>query len=158
MPWLKPNSLREISSPPTARRVAVHSSYSAPPEMKNPKSFQIIHFFVCLCHFLVFNSPSNSFFVIYFPASGWDVAYLHYAQQFGDTSEKGGGGVIVGWWRSLQWWGGGVCKLRNIMLWAIILWAWLVAGLLITRKRPHTVSLHKPGPSKKTATGARCRL
>lgn len=45
---------------------------------------------MCLCHFLVFNSASNSFFVIYFPASGWDVAYLHYAQAFGDMSEKGG--------------------------------------------------------------------
>lgn len=157
MPWLKPNSLREISPPTTttARRVAVHSSYSAPPEMKNPKSFQIIHFSVCLCHFLVFNSPSNSFLVIYFPASGWDVAYLHYAQPFGDMSKKGGWSLVDGRVCSD---GGGVCKLWNIMLWAIILCAWLVAGLLITRKRPHTVSLHKPGPSKKTATGARCRL
>lgn len=39
------------------------------------------------------------------------------------------------------------------MLWAIILCAWLLAGLLITRKRPHTVSLHEPGPGKKTARG-----
>lgn len=59
MPWLKPNSLCEISAP--AHHVAVHSSYSTPPEMENPKSFQIIHLFVCLCHFLVFNFPQIPF-------------------------------------------------------------------------------------------------